>query len=236
LLTPKDNQGFTLIEVLLAIFIFAVVISLIFTAYTGSIRIMNDTDIQADITHRASIALERMTEDLESVVVSEWKKPGALEETALSGRFFGENDEIDGRSADRIRFLSKARVVFDDQQLGAGEAEISYYLKRDENEDKDNNLILYRSETPVLKYSPAEETEGLELCRGLKSVEIAYVKESGETVDEWDSALPETGNKLPRAITIVLNFDDPSGDEEAVYPFRTSVSLPLSRVQNGHGT
>jgi prepilin-type N-terminal cleavage/methylation domain-containing protein len=230
-----DKQGFTLIEVLLAIFIFAVVVSLIFTAYTGSIRIMNDTDTQADLTHRAGIALGRITEDLESVLLSGWKKPGTLEETDVSGRFLGENDEIDGQSADRMRFLSTARVLFDEHRLNAGAAEIAYYLKQDEREGEDRHLILYRRETPVVKdVSGLEEgAEGLELCRGLRSVEITYLNENNETSDEWDSASPETGNKLPRAVSIILYFDDPSGGEAAVYPFRTSVALPLSRVRNG---
>jgi general secretion pathway protein J len=116
LLIKKNKNGFTLIEVLLAVFIFAVVISLIFTAYTGSIRIMNNTDSQADVSRMASIALERMTEDLESILISTWIKPDdTANSPGLSGRFFGENDQIDGMSADRIRFLSKARVIFDEQ-------------------------------------------------------------------------------------------------------------------------
>lgn len=227
----RNNKGFTLIEVLLAIFIFAIVISLIFTAYTGSIRIMNETDNEAGNSRQASIALERMTEDLESISRSAWIKPVGTGESAPSGRFLGENVEIDGQSADRIRFLSKARVVFDDQQPEAGVVEISYYLKK--ADEQQVGLVLYRSETPVLETSPAEGTGGLDLCRDLRSIKITYLNENGETVEEWDSASSETNNLLPRAVTITLSFKDPSGDEETVYPFRTSVMIPLSREQNG---
>lgn len=224
LLIIMNNRGFTLIEVLLAIFIFAVVISLIFTAYTGSVRIMNETGAQADISRMASITLERMTEDLESIFLSSWVKPDEIEDaTSVSGRFLGENDEINGQDADRIRFLSKARVVFDEQHSSGGVAEISYYLKQDEEQE---DLILYRRETSVLEASPEEGTGGLEVCRGLRSVEITYQDREGETVEEWDSISSEADNRLPRAVTIILAFWDRSG-EEAVYSFRTGVALPL---------
>jgi len=230
LLIKMNKKGFTLIEVLLAIFIFAIVISLIFTAYTGAIRTMNETDAQADISRMASIALERMTEDLESIFVSSWVKPdGIADATAVSGRFLGENDEINGQDADRIRFLSKARIVFDEQLPGAGVAEISYYVKQDEEQE---DLILYRRETSVLEASPEEGTGGLEVCRGLRSIEITYLDREGETLEEWDSISSEANKRLPRAVTIILAFWDHSGgEEEAVYSFKTGVALPLLRGQ-----
>ena len=227
LLIKKNKNGFTLIEVLLAVFIFAVVISLIFTAYTGSIRVMNSTDSQADVSRMASIALERMTEDLESISISTWIKPGdTANSSGLSGRFFGENDEIDGMSADRIRFLSKARVIFDEQHPKGGTVEISYYLKQDEEEQ---GLILYRSETSTFEASPEQGTGGLEVCRGIKSLEITYLNGEGETVEEWDSTSLENNPFLPRVVSIILSFWDRTGEEASIYPFRTSVALPLAR-------
>jgi len=229
LLTKKNNTGFTLIEVLLAIFIFAVVISLIFTAYTGAIRIMNETDSQAGVQRMASITLERMTEDLESLSLSAWIKPGGTSENVLSGRFLGENLEVEGRSADRIRFLSRAGISFGNSVTGGGMAEISYYLTQEGDE---GDFILYRSETPALEPSPEKETGGLELCRGLRAIEISYMNGNSEVSEEWDSDAAETKNQLPRLVTLTLSFRDPSGDEEAVYSFRTSVLLPLWREQN----
>lgn len=227
MLIRMNKKGFTLIEVLLAIFIFAVVISLIFTAYTGAIRIMNETDNQANISRMASIALERMTEDLESISTSTWIKPDETDGSPiLSGRFLGVNDEIDGISADRIRFLSKARVIFADQGPSGGEVEISYYLKQDEEEQ---GLILYRSETSTFEASPEEGTGGLEVCRGIRSLEITYLTGKGETVEEWDSTSLETNPLLPRIVFIILSFWDRTGEEIQAYTFRTSVALPLAR-------
>lgn len=208
-------------------FIFAVIISLIFTAYTGSIRTMNNTDSQADISRMASITMERMTEDLESILISTWIEPDdTVNSPVISGRFLGEHDEIDGMSADRIRFLSTARVIFDEQRLKGGGVEISYYLKQDEEQQ---GLILYRSETSTFEPPPEQWTGGLEVCRGIKSLEITYLNGEGETVEEWDSTSLETNPFLPRVVSIILSFWGRTGEEESIYPFRTSVVLPLAR-------
>ncbi len=63
----ENSPGFTLLEILIAMFIFAIVLSTIYTSYTGTFRILDETKEQTDIYRMARIALERMHEDLESV-------------------------------------------------------------------------------------------------------------------------------------------------------------------------
>ena len=53
----RHKRGFTLLEVLIALFIFAIVISTIFASYTGTFRIINETEYQADNYGMARIAL-----------------------------------------------------------------------------------------------------------------------------------------------------------------------------------
>jgi len=65
----KENSGFTLLEILIAIFIFAVVMTTIFTSYTGTFRVVDETESQAEIYQMAGIAMERMLEDLESIYI-----------------------------------------------------------------------------------------------------------------------------------------------------------------------
>ncbi len=43
----SKTSGFTLVEVLITVFIFAIVLSTIFATYTGSFRIMDQTESQA---------------------------------------------------------------------------------------------------------------------------------------------------------------------------------------------
>ena len=59
-----NPKGFTLLEVLIAMSIFAVVLSMLYTVYTGTFRNIEETESQADLYQMARIVLERMTEDL----------------------------------------------------------------------------------------------------------------------------------------------------------------------------
>lgn len=63
---PTSPEGFTLLEILLALSILATVLSTVFASYTGAFRLVSETEGQAEIYQMARIALERIVEDLES--------------------------------------------------------------------------------------------------------------------------------------------------------------------------
>ena len=67
-----NQKGFTLVEILIAIIIFATIISILYSSYTGTLRNIKETQYQADIYHMARVAIERMVEDLESVYISQF--------------------------------------------------------------------------------------------------------------------------------------------------------------------
>ncbi len=110
-MSTKNQRAFTLLEVLIAMSIFAVVLSMLYTAYTGTFRNIEETESQADLYQMARIVLERMTEDLESVyMVSQQKASDDEEETDQPARFVGTMSEIEGRRLDTLRFASKAHI------------------------------------------------------------------------------------------------------------------------------
>ena len=86
----SDTRGFTLIEILIAVSILAVVLSTIFASYTGTFSIIEETESQADIYGMARIAMERIQEDLESAYASEGTETRDSDQGALlSSRFVG---------------------------------------------------------------------------------------------------------------------------------------------------
>lgn len=104
-MNPTLSKGFTLLEILIAVFIFGAVLSIVFTSYTGTFRIIDETESYADIYGKARIALERMQEDLQSAYFSEREKSsGFEEETVQPARFVGEDKNIKGRVL--IQFVS----------------------------------------------------------------------------------------------------------------------------------
>jgi prepilin-type N-terminal cleavage/methylation domain-containing protein len=227
---PRNSEGFTLFEILITTVIFAVVLSLLYTAYMGTFRNIEATESQSDIYGMARIALERMVEDLGSVYVSKGvKKSDSEENIPPSEGFVGENAEIDGRNADTIRFLSRAHIVFNEDDRGTRMAEIVYYIKESEEED---TFILYRSDTPEFEERPEEGTGGLILCDGLFSVNFTFYTDEGEEYESWDSTKDEFMGRVPAMVSIQLEFVNRS-NPEAPFKFKTGVALPMAGNRYG---
>lgn len=219
-----NKKGFTLLEILIAMFILAIVLSIIFTSYTGTLRIINDTESQAYIYEMARIALERIQEDLQSAYFS--KKANASKSEANKGtQFIGKDADIKGINADTLQFFSKAHIVLNDEDLDAGIAEISYYVK--ENEEGEG-LVLFRSDTSEFEEKPEEGTGGTILCDDLFSVNFTYYDADSNEHSNWDSTKEEFKDRLPAMVLIELSFRSKSHPEQPS-KFITGVALPMAR-------
>ncbi|MBW1676822.1 MAG: type II secretion system protein [Deltaproteobacteria bacterium] len=223
-MNPTNPKGFTLLEILIAMFIFAIVLSTIYTSYTGALRIVDETEYQADIYGMARVALEKMQEDLECAYISipkTAKSPESDEDMA----FVGEDKEIKDRSADRLRFISRAHLVFSEKDQSSGTTEIGYYVEEHEEGD---GFVLKRSDSPAFQGKPEEGTGGLVLCDSLISVNFTYYDDEDEEYDNWDSTNEEFKDKMPKMVSIMLEFEN-SADIEAPFKFLTRVALPMGK-------
>jgi len=207
-------------------FIFGVVLSTIFASYTGTFRVIEETESSAGIYGMARIALERMREDLESVYMPKKEKHSMPEKGGIYPTpFFGEDKEIEGIDADTLSFVSRGHVVFDGEDENFGLAALTYYVREN---DRGEGLILYRSDTPVIEEMPEKGTGGLVLCDGLSLVNLLYHDAGGKAHDSWDSTGEEFKNRLPAMVSIMLEFINPA-DPEMPFRFMTGVALPMAR-------
>ncbi len=224
--TGKERaaRGFTLLEILIAIFIFALVASAIFTAYTGTFRIIDESESRADICEMAGIALERISEDLESAYLSNIAQtPGSDEANPGVVLFVGEKKELMGRSCGALRFLSLAHLTFSEEEPVAKPTEIVYYVA---TKGEEGLLELYRSDTPLGHERPDSESGGLLLCEGLLSIDFIYYDSDGEPHETWDSGEEESKGKLPSRVSISMEFED-STNPDTPYKFMTGVAIPM---------
>jgi len=221
--TIINADGFTLMEILMAMLIFTIVVSMLYLSYTGTVRNMEEVESQSDIYGMARIALERIIDDLESAYVSQNAK--SQEDDIQVTGFMGEDSEINGRSADTLRFPSRSHLVFNAEDGDNGATEITYYVT--ENEEGES-LTLYRSDTPKFEEGPEEGVGGLVLCDDIYSINFTYHDENGEVYDKWDSTEEEFKGKLPVMVSIELLFINRS-DPESHLRFKTGVALPMAR-------
>lgn len=222
-LCTKEN-GFTLLEVLLAFFIFTILFITIYTSYSSSFKTVNMTENRMELYRRAAITLERISEDLQASYISVLL-PNSFGRPAGYTRFLGEDKEINGHKADTVRFFSRLSPLFSEADETASGQLISYSLVQGDHEDE---LILLRTENPEF-IDEAEEREGLVLSDSLYAVNFIYVDGLGEQHESWDSDSEEFGQRLPRMVTIELDFLDYDNPEEPL-KVMTSVVLPVNYV------
>lgn len=218
------EQGFTLLEVLLAFFIFTILFITIYSSYTSSFQTVNKTEARMEVYRMAAIALERISEDLQASYISVLP-PDSFGRPADYTQFLGENADMNGQDADNLSFFARITPIFSDEEEAASGQLISYSIVRGNEEDE---LVLLRSEKSEFSDN-AEERAGLVLSSGLKNVNFTYFDEDGESHESWDSDDEQSGGGLPRMVSISLEYINDE-NPEALLKVMTSVAVAVDYV------
>ena len=217
----KRLAGFTLLELMIALAIFAVIVSMIYPAYTDTYRYIDIAETQAEIYEMARTTMIRIVEDLESTYIP--KELGNNQPNEEMESLAGQNDFIEGRRADRIRFFSKSHIDITQTLTEGGDAKIAYYPLINEDE----TISLYRSDTPGNLEWPEENTKGWIICEGLYSISFTYTDKNENTYDDWDESVSNSSKKLPAIVNIKLEFVNKDGPDTPL-TFSTAVAIPLA--------
>lgn len=217
---PRPDRGFTLLEILMAISIFAIVISLAYGSYRSTFRVIDQTEARAEIANQARIAMDRLLQDLNCLY------PGT------DGFLVGATQTIDGNRADTAQFTSTAHLRLNRNQPPAGYATIAYTVR----EDKETGALnLFRQDRAFHPGEPEEQSGAAEalLCGGLREVRFLYADHNGDLKDDWDSkaiAEADTGARwFPEWIEITLLFVDPAVDGASVR-FTSAATFPTANL------
>ncbi len=223
--SPKPDAGFTLAEILVAISVFAVLVSIVLGSL--SFLLSKTASIKEGLTtyEEARICLDLISADLRAVYVTvepEYDPPG-LDDDPDPYRFVCENALDEGA---RLEF-----TAFSHLPLGGGvpakAGHITYYLY----ETDEDGMVLMRRDTTLKTDGEAERFSDQEtgtdpiLCRHVKTFNIVCFDEDGTEHDSWDSDSGDFSRATPVAVRVNIAFQG----QDAVYPFETTVSLPVFR-------
>lgn len=224
--TRSGRAGFTVMEIMLAVFILAIVITTVLASFDSVFSTTATLDNSAKYYDMAKNCLNRLTLDLESLYVAypPLFKPPELDSPPDPYRFFGIQSDVAGISFAQLRFTSHAHIPFE-KSTRHGIAEIVYYIAA----KADGQLVLKRSDR-LYPYPPFEE-RGSDpvLCENVKSLAVKYYDSEGAESGSWDSDSQEYGYATPIAIEIQLEL----GDESQSYVFATRIQLPVKRDKHG---
>lgn len=210
------SKGFTLIEILITVFILAIVLSTVYASYTGTFRTIRATETGGELYGMARTVLERMSRDLEAVTT--WK--GVFTFTA-------KPYYLGNREFTRLTFRSAAHVAFSEKEEPAGIAVIEYGVEEGTERE---GYILSRSDS--LHRDPEKEgapTGGFLLCDRIETLTYRFFDSAGKEHSNWDNG-DDTAQKkkAPVMVEIRLGLVNEK-DRENPFLFMTRVRLPLSQ-------
>jgi general secretion pathway protein J len=218
--------GFTLLEILLAIFFFGIIITTIFGAYRTILGKAESVQTNMVVNEMAQKCLHRMMLDLQSIYVPQpplYKRP-TLDSLPDAYRIVSAPAAVGSDRFMTLRFTSLAHVVLD-RQFHEGVAEIVYYI----HESGDDRYELRRSDRLFFDEPFEPQVGDPILCENVKTLTFKFFDHEGAEHDQWDSESDDVDYATPRAVAIQLEIGTPS----ATFEYETRVNLPAFRDKVG---
>jgi general secretion pathway protein J len=230
----RRNAGFTLIEVMVAIAVLAMISLLVWQSSAVTIITKDRFEKEDDLMHEMTLTLNRIADDLSMAFIlaptSDFigKSPSGeiLTKTIFKGDDQGDQDMVTFSSFSNVRYIKDTKQ--------SDQSEISYYLKAQEGNPDLFQLIKRQASPP--DSLPEEGGKELMMVEGIISLNMRYYSTGlGEWVAEWDSTSLGNPHKMPKAVEITMVVPYPSDDYEEgeTMTFRTIAFLEMAPGPNG---
>lgn len=210
-------KGFTLLEVLIALGITALLTAGIYTAYTSNLEAIEQVRDQEVVFQTGRVVLDRMARDLEAVLTD--ATSGVTVEGLLG--LVGVPGEAEGRTADRVDFTTFSHLAWQEGSPETDLCEVGYRLEPDE---ETGIVTLFRRQQIVPDGDLETGGQDIALSEDVTALEIRYRDEDGNALDAWDSRTEEQQGQLPRSLGVRLTIRGVSG-REAIFSTRVHPAL-----------
>ena len=202
---PAGPAGFTLIELLLALALFGMIAGVVFAAFSGVMKGVEQGRRNLDAHRLGRTALLRMAQEVRA----------AIHDAAYVGFSGGENAREGDYARDRLTFVT---VPYRPSTApGSGVCEVAYYI----GANAQGTAALYREQDCTPDGEPLNG-DTMELTDAAVGLDVTYYDRE-DTYDKWpDSA----ADRVPCLVRLALTLRDEEATERA---FITTVSLPMSK-------
>lgn len=230
---PLPRTGFTLVEVVFAISLLALIMSLAYGMLTQIMRSKKMLDDGRDSSIAASAILNRLNRELQAYAggsgaggsSSDPSKPvlwcggeapaGYSKNTCL----VGQQKKLGSREADRITFVAaEAGQYVPGSRMHSGTVQITYRVEHDPERARgeEESYYLVRDEIPYIEPADkaCERIMTFPVAKNIVSLAISYYNSDLQKwVGEWGHA--DSGTGLPQIIKISLKIRSPQGRIES---------------------
>lgn len=199
---PRGSAGFTLIEVLGAIFLTSLVLAVAVGMY---LNLSNSSTTAVAMMREglhATAVLDRIARDLSGASLLTRAKSD-IDPLRHPWYFTAESHNAFG-GADALKFVSRSQRPKVSAYHASDLAQVAYFTTLEE----DGSTTLHRWTAPSLPpdYEPGfpgpDDPGSFVLAEGLRGVVFRFRGEDGEWLDEWDSKQLIQSDKLPTAVEV----------------------------------
>lgn len=218
--------GFTLVEVLIAIAILAMISTLLFTSFSSLKRSKDGVRRVSERHREGRMAISRISRELQSAYISKHLPPD-INQAVVRTAFIG----TEGAPADRIDFNAFVHRRLDRDARESDQVELSYLGMANETERGVFDLV--RRVNPRLDHEPEKGGRLQVLATDIDLFDLRYLDPlTGMWAEEWDSTESiKQFERMPLQVRVllVLNGGARGGEGRARDPltFVTKVSMPL---------
>lgn len=206
------NNGFTLMEVLIAIAILAIVLSTVYESFVQTRKAIGKTEASIEELRGVRAAFSRIMQDISMAF---------LVKDNDSTFFTGKDDYSEGYPSDSIDFTSYGNRIRNKDAKESDQAEIGYYLKR----GNEGGAVLMKRIKKRIDASPGYGGDSFEITEDIVGINFRYL-DNDSWVDSWDSSVNKT---IPQAVEITIIVKDSSGNEKT---FKSIAEIPLGKINS----
>ncbi len=211
-------RGFTLMEVMIAVAITALMGAMIVGAFSSGMRAKEMVEADAEHYRMLRAAMARMAREVGAAFVSDaYDTKRYRDQNDRPTNFIGERDQLIFTSFTNQRLYADAKES--DQVV------IEYSVKTSTERDARGRQDLVRRANPVVQDQMDRGGTEDVLFEGIKKLEFEYWdSERKDWVDEWDTRRFERKDLLPTRVRITIVANDENGKEQR-YSTQTRIML-----------
>jgi prepilin-type N-terminal cleavage/methylation domain-containing protein len=213
----EKRQAFTLLELMVAMVILTIAMSIAFQAFSGTIRAWKrGTEVVDGIKH-GDFAMSQLCSALNSTIY--------FYNQRKSYAFKIEKDTVGGLPADTLNFVTASSAfMHESSPLKHGPHRIKLFI----DDDDTGNPALFATAMPAIaddeEYEDEYDAEPMLVSRAIQGLEIMLWSEDLEDwTDEW-----EKENSVPERIRMMIYVASEDENEEPIV-FERVLELPVAK-------